>query len=78
MKKELMFSISCPEKRLRERKRWRKESRAMNLLLPLKFLEVSCWFLWPVVLFPLQRKDEICCLVGTDIMTNEGNQSIAL
>lgn len=30
MKKELMFSISCPEKRPRERKRWRKESHAMR------------------------------------------------
>ena len=48
----------------------------MSLHLCLVFLEVSYGFLCPIVLVPLQRIDEIYCLVGIDIITNEEDQNM--
>lgn len=48
----------------------------MSLPLGLKFLRVSYWCPCPVVLFPLQRKNEIYWLVGTNIISNEGDQNM--
>lgn len=48
----------------------------MDPLLCCKALGISHWFLCAVVLYYLQRKDEIDCLAGVDIINNEGDATL--
>ena len=48
----------------------------MDPLLCCKDLGISHWLLCPVVLYYLQRKDEIDCLAGVDIINNEGDSTL--
>lgn len=73
---ESKSSVLHSEKRLTEKRRRRKEQYDMDPLLCYKALGISHWFLCPVVLYYLQRKDEINCLAGIGIISNEGEATL--